>query len=93
MLPPPVKIPTSNVIKRAQDLNSRNRAINHKLPNDNHWYRIVKRECFECPNCHQDYEDINRFDLKRNIAVSDILQQMLENEKAEKIANNSTDKQ
>ena len=83
VLPPPVKIPKSNVIKRAQDLNSRNRAINHKLPNDNHWYRIVKRECFECPNCHQDYEDINRFDLKRNIAVSDILQQMLDNESKE----------
>ena len=92
VLPPPVKTLKPNVIKRAQDLDSRNRVINHKLPDDQNWYRIVKRECFDCPNCHQDYDDINRSDLKRNIAVSDILQQMLENEKAEKIANNSTDK-
>ena len=83
VVPTAVKIPKPNVIKSALDFDSRNHhRRTRKIPDDRNWYRIVKNECFDCPNCHEVY-DMNRSELKRNRAVSDILQKLLENDKEE----------
>ena len=92
VVPTAVKIPKPNVLKSALEFDNRNsRRRTRKIPDDRNWYRIVKNECFDCPNCHEGY-DINRSDLKRNRVVSDILQKMLENEPG-KNDNISTDQQ
>ena len=93
VLPKSVPIPKPHVLKSALDFDNRNsRRRTRKIPDDQHWYRIVKNESFYCPNCHDHYDNINRSDLKRNRVVSDILQKMLENEPG-KNDNISTDQQ
>ena len=79
-VPIQVKTPKPNFLTKACHLENRNSRIRRKTPDDTTWFRIVKNEQFDCPNCHQDYENINRSHLKKNRAVSDILQLMLENE-------------
>ena len=79
-VPIQVKTPKPNFLTKACHLENRNSRIRRKIQDDTTWFRIVKNEQFDCPNCHQDYENINRAHLKKNRAVSDILQLMLENE-------------
>ena len=94
VLPKSVPIPKPHVLKSALDFDNRNsRRRTRKIPDDQHWYRIVKNESFYCPNCHDHYDNINRSDLKRNRVVSDILQKMLENEPGKNDNISATDQQ
>ena len=82
-VPTQVKPPKPNLLTKACHLENRNSRIRRKPPDDRTWFRIVKNEQFDCPNCHEDYDNINRSHLKRNRVVSDILQQMTQNEAKE----------
>ena len=74
-----MKRPKPNIIKKVSDLEERHLRQNPLVVEDNHLYKLVKVEVFVCPNCHASYDDLNRLDLQRNRAVSDIIELMNKN--------------
>ena len=85
-MPKPVKSPKPPILRKASDLEERHSRFQsfqrqrRRFIKDKHLYQIVKVEVFDCPNCHTAYDGLNRLDLKRNRAVSDIIEAMNKNE-------------
>ena len=82
-VPSQVKPPKPRQLTNVCDFESRRNSLRRrrrKIPDDSTWYKIVKKEQFNCPNCNMYYE-MNRTELKRNRTVSDILERMIENER------------
>ena len=80
VLPKQVKPPKPKIIKKVSDFEERHLRQNPWVVGDNHLYKLAKVEVFDCPNCHTSYDGLNRLDLKRNRAVSDIIEVMNKNE-------------
>ena len=80
VLPKLVKPPKPTIIKKVSDFEERNVRQRPWVVEDNHLYKLVKVEVFDCPNCHASYDDLNRLDLQRNRAVSDIIEVMTKNQ-------------
>ena len=72
VLPKPIKPRLLKSTACLEDSNVRRK----RHQTDKELYRLVKVEEFDCPICHTFYDSFNRFDLKRNRAVSDILARM-----------------
>ena len=67
-------------LKKSETKSERNDRQRPWVVEDNHLYKLVKVEVFDCPNCHTSYDSLNRLDLKRNRAVSAIIEVMTKNE-------------